>query len=473
MRPKTLLILAVLVGGLVTFIALVERDVPSTDERREASKRAFASLKADDVTALDVEWQGKTVRLERDAAAAGGTGNAFPPAREWRLAEPFGGRADRALADKLATDLAGLEIERRLEGAAKADVGLAPARGRVTWRTPSAQGTLELGGDVPASSSLVVAASGQSEPLVVARTIVGDLSRAPGDWRAKDVLPATREQIERVRLVPAGGEEVVLSRKGEKFAVERPFADAADSDAVEPLLSDLTALRVESFLDAPLSAAAERGLLAPAGRLELAIQGRTEPYVIEVGAEVAPAGNRFVRAGGQAFEAKTRLVDALARAVEEWRSHAWSGFDSWKIEHLRVEDASGKLELARQGGDWQRDGKKIPYTDVGDLLYAITSARAERVLAGAEAAAVPLAKPRVTIVFADAQGGEETLTLGERRPDGVPARVSGRSVVLLLPDKSADELLARIEGVRKAKPIEAVAVDAPKPGSPSGSAEKP
>jgi hypothetical protein len=469
------LILALVVGGLAAFIALIDRDVPSTDERREASKRAFAKLKAEDVTELTLEWQGKKVRLERDAApsAAGGKADAFPAQREWRLVEPYPGRADRTLADKLTTDLASLEIERRLEGAAKADVGLAPARGRVTWKTPAGEGTLDLGGDVPASSSLVVAASGQREPLVVAHSIVGDLERAPGDWRAKEVLPATREQIERVRLVPAGGEEVVLSRKGEKFAVERPYADSADADAVDPLLSDLASLRVESFLDAPLPAPAEKGLQATAGRLELAIRGRIEPFVIEVGAEVAPAGNRYLRAGGQAFEAKTRLVDALTRDAEGWRSHGWSGFDSWKIEHIRIDDASGKLELARQGGDWLRAGKQIPYTDVGDLLYAITSARAERVLAAAEAAAVPLAKPRLTIVFADAQGGEETLTLGDERPDGVPARVSGRQVVLLLPKKSADEVIARIDGARKAKAIEPIAVDEPKPGSPSGEAEKP
>jgi hypothetical protein len=45
--------------------------------------------------------------------------------------------------------------------------------------------------------------------------------------------------------------------------------------------------------------------------------------------------------------------------------------------------------------------------------------------------------------------------------------------VLLLPKKSADDVIARIDGVRKAKAIEPIAADAPKPGSPSGEAEKP
>ena len=68
MKPKSLAILAAVVGGLALFITFVERDLPSTDERRAESKRAFGKLSADDVTLLVVEWQGKRVRLERDAA---------------------------------------------------------------------------------------------------------------------------------------------------------------------------------------------------------------------------------------------------------------------------------------------------------------------------------------------------------------------------------------------------------------------
>jgi len=450
-RPKTLALLAAVVALLAAFIVFFERDLPSSDERKERAKKLFR-VAADDVVSLVVEWNGATVELERDPAPAGaGESAAFPPPREWRLLAPLAGRADRALADRLATTLAGLESERRLEGVERAAVGLAPARGRLRWKTPAAEGSLELGGDVPASTSLVAAVDG-GELVVIPRAVIAELDRAPGDWRAKEVLPAGRDEIERVRLVPAGGaEEVVLSRRGEGFAVERPYADTADPDAVEPLLTDLTSLRVESFLDAPLAAAAEQGLAATAGRLELALKGRAEPYVVEIGAVVADSERRYVRAAGQAFEARTRLAEALTRDAALWRSRRWTTFESWKFERLKIDDAAGTLELARSGADWLRDGVKIPYTEVGDLLYVFASARADRVEA---AAARPDEKPELTAIVSDAGGAEETLTLYAARADGVPARVSGREAILLLPAKTAEELNAKLAAVRAARPEE-------------------
>ena len=452
MRPRTLVVLAVLVAALGVFIAVVERDLPGSEERREREKRVFAALEADDVDALEIEWQGATMRIERAPRADGDEeASAFPPAREWRVVAPFTARADKQLADRLAGALAGLDVERRLADAARAEVGLEPPRGRVTWRAGERQGVLEIGGKVPASSNVVVATGG-GEPLVVGGTIVDDLDTPPGDWRDKQVIAAGRDQIERIRLVPAAGEEVVLARRGESFEVERPFADAADPDRVEPLLGELTALRAERFLDAPLLPEAERGLAAGPGRIELAVAGRSAPQVIDLGAE-ADADGRYVAVDDQALLAPTRLADELARPAAEWRSKRWAGFESWRVERLRIEDAAGALTLARDAGDWRRDGDKISYADVGDLLYAVTSARADRVLAGAEAEAVPRVEPRSTVVLADGDGGEQTLTLHGPVEGGVAARVSGRDVVLVLPETAVAELEEKLAAVRAAEPL--------------------
>jgi hypothetical protein len=470
MKPKTLAILAAVVGALALFIVFVERDLPSTDERKASAKKLFR-LDAEEITALSVEWNGEAVELARDPKPSpeGGETPAFPPPREWRMTAPMTARADRTLADRLAGTLAQLEGERRLEGAARAEIGLEPPRGRVRWKTPAAEGALELGGDVPASANLVAAVEGESEPVVIARAIVSDLDRAPGDWRAKEVLAAGRDEIERIRIVPAGGgAEVVLARKGESFAVERPFADAADPDTVDPLLTDLTSLRVETFLDAPLAPEAERGLAGGPGRLELALKGKTEPYVVELGAEVPDSERRYVRAGGQAFEAQTRLAEAVERAAEAWRSKRWTTFESWKVERLKLDDTAGSLELVRSAGDWLRDGEKVPYTEVGDLLYAVTSARAERV----EPGAAPGAKPELTLILADADGAEETLTLGAATAEGVPARTSGRDVTLWLPATAVEEL-GRIVAALRAAPAEATSTpgtveDDPAPATETG-----
>ncbi|HLF55950.1 MAG TPA: hypothetical protein VI942_03800, partial [Thermoanaerobaculia bacterium] len=134
MKLRTLAILALVVVALGAFIYFYERELPGSEKRRTLEKRAFG-LEADEVVALELEWGGGAVRLERDpkpekSAEPGG----FAPPREWRVTAPFGARADRQLADQLAGDLAGLEIVRKLGEVPRANVGLAPARGRIVWR---------------------------------------------------------------------------------------------------------------------------------------------------------------------------------------------------------------------------------------------------------------------------------------------------------------------------------------------------
>jgi len=461
-KPKTLALLALLVGGFAAFIFLYERELPGTDERRQRAGRLLP-VEADQITSLEIEWQGSTVRFEREAAAAAATEStpAAPPpaAPAWKIVAPLAARADRAAVDRLAGDLTRLEVARSLADAQRAEVGLAPPRGKLTWKTADGEGWIEIGGAVPASQNVVVAAADRADLAVVPGWFVAELGKPAGDWRAREALGLSREAVRTLRLAPAGGPVLELARQGTGFAVTAPYTDAADRDRADPLLSDLIALRVERFLDPPLAAEAEAALAAPVGRIEIGVEGGGAPLTVEIGGELAAGGGRYLRVGGQAFEAKTTLAEALARDPEEWRSRGWTSFESFRVERLKISDRSGELDLARAGADWTRDGVKIPYPEVGDLLYALTSARAEQVLPPSAAMAYPPGSPTLTVTLADADGREEVLTLHAAVAEGVPARVSGRDVVLLLPGRVADEVEGKIAAIRAVKPLSGAAAD--------------
>ncbi|KAB2960110.1 MAG: class I SAM-dependent methyltransferase, partial [Thermoanaerobaculia bacterium] len=64
MKPRTLAVLAAVVASLGAWVWFWEREQPSSEERRRLERRVFR-LEADQITALTVEWKGRTVRLER------------------------------------------------------------------------------------------------------------------------------------------------------------------------------------------------------------------------------------------------------------------------------------------------------------------------------------------------------------------------------------------------------------------------
>jgi uncharacterized protein DUF4340 len=480
MKPRTLLILLAAVLALGAFIWFYERQLPSSDERAELQKKVLR-IEKDDVTAVTIE-SGKagTVRLERIAAPKDDKDDrddkddkddeedalAAQPATEWRMTRPLATRADALAVDRLLDAVASLEKTRTLEEFNPKDVGLDKPRATLRLATKEGERVLQLGAEVPPGGSLVAALKGEKAAYVVNDTILSDLEKEPGDWRDRLMFRGDRETVQRITLTAgagAAGGPVVLVKRPQGFWIEKPIADRADRDLVDGLLSDLTGLTAERFLDGsrPL---AELGLAPPREVVEVAFKGNTPPLRIELGnpvpGEAVPEGQAsgeltYGRAGGTALEVRTRLAESVRRAPADWRALQLSALAVHDVESAMVRDDRTTLRLTRSDTDWKRGDTLISYLPVSDLLFAVTSARADRLLDAQQAQAMRagLARPALTFTLRTKDAGEETLILYPPVSDGVPARASGRNAVLLLPAETFREVQEKLRDVRSAKAV--------------------
>jgi len=457
MRPKTLLVLVLLVAVLGGFIFFYEKELPSTDERRELAKKVLR-IEEDAVRAVTIEHDGRTVRLERvDAGADEATTDP-----EWRLTEPLEARADRAAVEGLLGTLAGLEHTRELEDVDRADAGLEKPGWRVTVVTAGGETELTVGAELPAGGGRVVAVGGAVYQVAgqAAGGFVDELSREPGDWRDKKLFHAPRTGVERVTLAPGealGGDRILLGRRGDAFWLESPIADRADASRVDRLLTELTGLRAATFVDGD-AGAAELGLEPPAAVVEAVLEGREEPFRLALGAPTAEgAKRRYARAGGQLVELDTGLAELLGTPAAAWRSRAWTAVQAFQVEAAEVTGTAGAFELTRDDGEWRRDGERIDYAAASDLLYAVADAEAEEVLTReeAEARGLRLGEDPLLTVHLDAGDREAELTLHPRVDGRAAATSEGREAVLLLGAETVDAIVGAASAVRDAEPLPA------------------
>lgn len=487
MKPRNLLILLLVVLALAAFLWFVERDMPGSEEREEMSHRVLPVLESGDVTAVTVEVGDERVRLERSPAqppgeeadeAAEADGEAG--GSTWRFAAPqrfAGARAEGSAVDDLLSALAGLTEERTLDDVEPAGVGLDAPRARVVLEGAEEEPvTLLVGGEVPASNRMIVgraAADGTVAPqaYVVDRGIFTDLDKPAGDWRARDLFPAERAAVRRIVLSAADRpDDVVLTRgDDDAFRIVQPLSDRADGEEVDALLTALTGLTVERFVDdVDPDALGELGLDPPHGSVRVETAGGGEPFVLQVGAP-GDGGALHLRIADQVVTARTGLAEAVERPAAEWPSRSLTAWRVFEIQGLTVEDDAGTLTLERATPDWLRDGERIAYSPVADLLYALSDARADETVA---VDTLRLPAPEITLTLTaerpqDAGGGEaeedatavtatETIRLHPAGDDGrVPATVSGRDRVLLLPAAGVEDIRAAVEAVRAAEPLPA------------------
>ncbi|HEX7180630.1 MAG TPA: DUF4340 domain-containing protein [Thermoanaerobaculia bacterium] len=476
MRPRTLLVLLVLVLGLGAFIWFYERDLPSSDERAEQAKKVLA-VEKDEVQGVTIEAASGRVVLERvegpkeekeKKEEAGVEEVLGPPESEWRIVQPMAARADTFAVDGLLDALTTLEKTRTLDEVDRKALGLDNPRATVRLKTSEGEKVLRIGAAVPTGSSVIASLEGEDKAFVVSDSILSQLGREPGAWRDRQLFRASRDTISRITLTgPAG--QVALAQKNDLFRVERPISDRADRDRVDDLYADLSGLTAEQFLDDPSRPPAELGLQPPQAVVEVAFK-EGPPMRIELGspasAEADPAAEvtepggptlRYARIGAQVFETRTRLADAASRPPREWRARGLSGFEVHQVESVTVKDDKINLRLTRAGTDWKRGEETISYVPVSDFLFALTGAQSDQILSPAEARALGagFAKPVLTVDLETKDAGKETVTLYPALAAGVPARVSGREPVLLLPRDKLQEIQSRLADVRNAKPLAA------------------
>ncbi len=443
MKTRTLVILALVAVGLGAFIWFVERDLPSTEERAKAEKKVLQGLETKDVVGVSVETGEQKVSLVRQGEADAPT---------WRIEAPLEARADRNVVEGLVQRLIDLESRRRLDGAARADFGLAtPVRRFVLTTAAGAEVALEVGDAAPVGEGVVVARGGSDDLFLVDAAIAADLDKPAGDWRDRQLVPVLRTEVASLRL---GSQGVLLAERGDQFWVEAPVVDRADEDHVNALFATLSSARAERFVDEP-TVLAELGLDPPQAELEVVVEGQETPIRIAWGSATGPEGGRFwASVDGQVVETTADLATHLARTPAEWRSRAWTATRSFDVE--RVDLGSGGPDVtvtrAENGSDWLRGTEQIGYAAVSDLLYAITSARAVEV---ADPGAVSVGETSaVALTLTNKEGdrveGLRLHQVGDQWWGPAP----GREALLRFDAAWVAELQAKIAAVRDAEVVE-------------------
>lgn len=451
MKPRSLLILFLLVAGLGAFVWFYERDLPGTDERAERAKELVPDLDSDQVTALELTSEKGSVSLERSAPpAAGGDTDAAagpsPAGRTWRIVAPLEARADETAVSGLLSTLGSLEKKRTLEEIDTEAAGLATPRAEVTIHHGERQIRLSFGGSVPASGDVLVSVGDGPPYFVTAGAVLEELDKEPGEWRDRDLFPAARSDIDRLHISTEAG-TLLLARRGDDYWVEEPYTDRADESAVSKLLTAVTGLRAESFVDGPTDGSR---LDEPAVRLEIVLDDREEPVRIALGARIeGDTPRRWARVDGQVVEIQDQLWGATAGDPERWRSPGLTSLDAFAIDRLEVTETGGEpVVLQRREGEWTRDGEAVPFSTASDLLYAVTGAKAGEVEAGEM-----LGEAELTVTLETGERAE-TLHLFPARDGRRPATVEGRSVILWLDPETAGDIDAKWTAVRDADTIE-------------------
>src|SRR6059058_4480418 len=288
---------------------------------------------------------------------------------------------------------------------------------------------------------------------------------------AQNMVSFDRTKIDGI-VIQNGDQTIEIRRRDNKWRLETPIKDQADSALVDTLLSDLENWQRDGTIpakeiDTDKSKLAEYGLNNP--KLKLKLLGHERPPEILFGKDAALEGKMYVRFQNskETFVAGQAVKKDIEKKPEEFRDRKLTDLSTLQVRRVALKTPVGEIELDKKDTHWdilkplraRADDQKV-----NDLISQVTSARVGQFVADDRGDLRPygLAEPRGSITLFDQEqkqdqkveigesikvaGGEDkgqTLQIGsvpEKEKDQVYVRFAPRGSVYTLP-KKIEEIL--------------------------------
>jgi hypothetical protein len=485
LRTTALLLLAVLGLGAFLYFYEIGGETARLDAQ-ERAKRLFQGVEPGDISWIALRTSdGADARFEqRDG--------------KWQIAAPIAFPADAGVG-RLAEALATATSEKSIEHPQPdAEYGLDDAAAKIVrFGAGGAEHVLRIGKPTPIGSNVYARADDSPTVHMIASYRATAFARSLGDLRDKQILSFDPSAIAAVDAHwPGGG--VALERASAPAEAARPAGEAkpgeapapaesewrmtaplavrGDADAVDNLLSTLSFLRADAFVDAPTPA--QRKQLEPPD-FEVRLTNRDPkqpPITLAIGR--ADGERRLVRGAGDVlYQVAAARISDFPRAPVAYRERHLARFPATDAQQLdfffHVRGGDPVAIHAERGADsgWTSSPESFGAGKVAGVVSELSRLRAADVVAesmdekGLEKLGLSPPNTIITVLGAAPQnpakapeaakdtakeGGEEPLPpaaprlaelhFGNVTPQGVVAQAVGDPIVYRIDLETAERL---------------------------------
>jgi Domain of unknown function (DUF4340) len=279
--------------------------------------------------------------------------------------------------------------------------------------------------------------------------------------QAQNVVNFERDKIDGI-VIQNRDEKIELRRRNNRWRLETPIKDQADSSLIDNLLWDLGNWQKEGTIsakeiDADKSKLNEYGLNNP--KLKLKLIGQDKPPAILFGKDAALEGKMYVRFENskETYLAGQSIKKDIDKKPEEFRDRKLTDLSATQVSRVILKTPSGEIELQKKGDHWEiLKPLRAPGDDqkIGDLLAQVTASRIQQFVADDHGDLHPygLAEPRGAItLFAQKDEHGQLLQIGgvtEKQKDQIYVRFAPRGFVYSLPKKIEDILNTKPDDLR-------------------------
>jgi hypothetical protein len=459
MRFKGTLVLLLVCAALGGFVYYYEIKGGEQREKAKQEEKQLWKLESNNVQQIDLILPDQHITAVR-------TGE-----KEWKLTAPRALDADSDELNRLASSVADMSRESVVEPNASdlAKFGLNPAEATLSFKMKDGtERKIRFGQNNPTGSSTYAALEGKSEVLLVPTHVASTFKKKLIDLRNRSVLKFEQFETQSVDLQTQKG-VVRLVKEGDRWWIQGKERWAADSSAVNGLLSALATTQVKDFfddnsgsypslgldkplLDVKLTVGKDKGIKhltvgLEKSKLTKAGKSKAEPKADKKD-DTTPAASELYVARDESrtelFFVDKEFVDKLVKEPKDFRDKALAAFQRWDIDVVFLKNSKGEFTFTKSGtsGDWVMGDakKKTKWDGVSGILDAMEKPVKEFVENPGAPSIYGLDKPQVRVVLKQGANVKVDCVFGKEAKEGVYAQIRGESSIKIADKESLEKL---------------------------------
>ena len=460
MRFKGTLVLLLLCAGFGAFVYFYEIKGGEKREKAKQEEKQLWKLESNNVQQIDLILPDQHITTQRKGE------------KEWKITAPGTFDADSDELNRLASSVADMSRESVIEPNASdlSKFGLNPAE--VTLSFKMKDGTerkIRFGQNNPTGSSTYAVLEGKNEVFLVPTHTASTFKKKLTDLRNRSILKFEQFETQTVDLQTNKG-SVQLVKEGDRWWIQGKEKLAADSSAVNSLLSALATTQVKEFFDDSADSNPSLGLIKPLVDVKLTVGKDKGIKHLSIGVEksklakaglakpMPPAAKKDDAAATTPSElyvardeSRTELffvdkefVDKLVKESKDFRDKALAAFQRWDIDVVFLKNSKGEFTFTKTGssGDWVLGDakKKTKWDGVSGILDAMEKPVKDFVNNPGPASTYGLDKPVARVILKQGATVKVDCVFGKEAKDGVYAQIQGESSVKIADKESLEKL---------------------------------
>ncbi|MDQ6679267.1 MAG: DUF4340 domain-containing protein [Acidobacteriota bacterium] len=291
------------------------------------------------------------------------------------------------------------------------------------------------------------------------KTKIADEKKPPSGDAPPKILTIPEDQIQGIRLEKRGAEPTVLSRASGKWEMTGPKPLAADQDAVNGVVQNLTNLGSDRLIDEKAAKLQTYGLATPSEEVVITRKDGKKDTLLLGDDEPTGAGTYAKLANDpRVFTVATFVKTGIDKSPKDLRDKRLLTFNSDKLSRVAVTAKGGTFEFGKNGqGEWQllkpapmrADGPQVD-----ELVRKLKDAKMDVNLSDEEAkkaAASYVSGTKVATATTTDASGTETLDVRKGKDNNYYAKSSVVEGIYKIPNELAEGLNKTADDFRNKK----------------------